>query len=169
MIKIAILCSVIFSLNVFSHEGHHHAPHSSEQKKSEATIDVQLVYKKIQADFLQKIKPIFNQKCAVCHSSEAIAPWYASIFIAGGLITSDMAKAREHLEISKGFPFTGQGTPAEDLHAIKEVVVKDLMPTQLYLFFHSDKRLSNEEKGVILDWVNNSEKDLGSVSLRKKL
>lgn len=157
MIKALTVLGVLLSLNGFAHEGHHHGTHSTEAKESDANPDIQAIYKNIQADYVKKIKPTFDRKCAACHSQEIAAPWYASIPLAGRIVESDRSEAKEHLEISKGFPFAGHGTPEEDLKAIKDVVTKGEMPTLLYRIFHPSSRLTDQEKAAILEWIERSE------------
>lgn len=165
MPKTSILFFMISSSTLFAHEGHHHAPHDSEHKIEQAPSSVQLVYKNIQNDYQKEIKPIFDQKCASCHSVDSILPWYGTIAPVSWIIKSDRVEAQKHLEISKGFPFAGHGTPLEDLTAIKEEVVKDEMPTFLYRFFHPSHVLTVDEKNIIIKWVDKSQTEISKASL----
>lgn len=140
-----------------AHEGHHHGGHSTQAKASDAKPDLLSAYGLIQTDYAKNIKPIFDQKCAACHSLESPAPWYAAVPLAGWLVQSDRSEAKEHLEISKGFPFAGHGTPEEDLTAIKEEVEKGEMPTFLYRMVHPSSRLTPQEKQAVISWVNSSQ------------
>ena len=165
---LSMMLSLMLSLSAFAHEGHHHGTHSTQAKVSSAKPDVQIAYKNIQADYLNEIKPIFDKKCAACHSLENAAPWYASVPLAGRIVESDRSEAKEHLEISKGFPFAGHGTPEEDLTVIKNTVIKGEMPTFLYRFFHPSSRLTDQEKEAILAWVDRSEKKINELAVTEK-
>lgn len=140
-----------------AHERHHKKDHSQVQKKTELTSIAAAASEQIQSEYLKNVKPIFDRKCADCHSADVAAPWYASVPLVGGLVESDRSEAKEHIEISKGFPFAGHGTPAEDLMAIKESVEKDTMPTKLYRFMHPSSKLSEAERSTVLEWVKTSE------------
>lgn len=164
---VTIFCMML-SVNAIAHEGHHHGAHSTQVKVNDAKPDTQTFYKEIQVDYLKEIKPIFAQKCAACHSLESAAPWYASLPIAGWIVNSDRSEAKEHLEISKGFPFAGHGTPEEDLTAIKEEVTKGEMPTFLYRLFHPSSRLTDQEKMAILAWVDRSQKKINELKPAEK-
>lgn len=155
MKQIILLCLTIFTLPLFAHQGHHHAPHTSVQKISDATPDINALYKNINSAYLLNIKPIFDHKCAACHSNAFAAPWYANIPLVGYKIKADMTEAKVHLEVSNGFPFNGHGTPIEDLEAIKDDIEKEKMPPSLYVFFHSEKKLTIDEKTKILEWTKN--------------
>jgi hypothetical protein len=149
----AIAISICFSAH--AHQGHHHGNESQVAKREGARPSIQPAYKQIESDYDKEIKPIFEMKCAACHSSSVKAPWYAKIPIAGGIVESDRTEAKEHLEISKGFPFAGHGTPLEDLEAIQSSVTKNSMPTNLYRFMHPSSELTNDEKTKILAWTAN--------------
>lgn len=157
--KILVLL-LLLTTNSFAHEGHHPAPHTQEQKKIDAPLKTQEVYANIQEGYNKNIRPIFDQKCAACHAKGAELPWYASVPVVGWVINSDIKNAQKHLEISKGFPFNGHGTPKEDLKAIQEEVADADMPTPLYTVFHWEKRLTPEEQKIIVEWAEKSQKEL---------
>ena len=136
--------------------GHHHGAHTQEAKEAEAKPDLKLTYDQIEAEYQKNVEPIFTQKCEACHSNAAISPWYAKVPGISMLIESDRTEAKEHLEISKGFPFAGHGEPIEDLDAIAESVTKGTMPTWLYSFMHPSSKLTDEEKSKILSWTSAS-------------
>lgn len=163
----AFIALLLFGFATYAHEGHHHGAHTQEQKVSEASPSIDAVYAQIQGDYLRSIKPIFDQKCAACHSRDVAAPWYASVPLVGHLVESDRSEAKEHLEIAKGFPFAGHGTPKEDLDAIKESVEKDAMPTTLYRLMHPSSRLTKSEKESILEWVKVSQEKISAEPAEK--
>jgi hypothetical protein len=46
------------------------------------------------------------------------------------------------------------------LDAIKDVVLKGTMPTRFYSLMHPTSKLSQDEKEIILKWVNESKSKL---------
>ncbi len=148
----------------FAHPGHHHGEHTNVAKTEEGAPDLKKTYDEINKEYLASVMPIFEQKCAACHSSTAAAPWYSSVPIVHWIVEGDRSEAKEHLEISKGFPFAGHGTPGEDLAALKEVIDKNSMPTWLYSAFHPSSKLTAEEKKTTLKWIDESQK---KISLEK--
>lgn len=90
-------------------------------------------------------------------------PWYAGIPGLHQLIEGDRTEAKEHLEISKGFPFAGHGEPIEDLKAIEETAEKNTMPPGLFSLMHPSLRLTDEDKRKIIDWARGSQTELGSL------
>ena len=158
MKRIFVLLSILGLTSIANaHAGHHHSSQSGESKLEAAPTDIKIQYQKINQEYGSAVKPIFESKCAACHSNSISSPWYSKIPGISWLIESDKLEAKKHLEISSGFPFAGHGTPLEDLEAIKNSINKNTMPTRLYLLFHSSSRLTNTEKTQILSWVDQSE------------
>lgn len=150
----------LISAAAFAHNGHHHGEHTNKAKTEDAAPDLKKTYEEINQEYATSVKPIFEMKCAACHSSGAAAPWYASIPIVHGIVEGDRSEAKEHLEISKGFPFAGHGTPDEDLEAINDVLKKGSMPTALYSFMHPSSKLTEDEKTKVRNWVESSQQKL---------
>jgi hypothetical protein len=152
MVIIYMMHAVLFlclglSASSQAHEGHAHGSSASAgQPPPGHTAEIQALYE-------QNVKPIFERKCASCHSREVPPPWYAAIPGVGWLIDHDRSEAVEHLEISKGFPFGGHGSVVENFKEIEEVVEDGSMPIFLYRLMHPSSRLTAEEKDTILAWV----------------
>lgn len=153
---------LIFSLslsnsqNAFSHggkSGSHHNPLKSLQ-----TEDTK--FQKINDSFNRKVKPIFEKKCFDCHGGTTHYPWYYMIPGAGHLIDQDIHEAKEHLDMSKGFPFSGHGSPEEDLTAITETVESGDMPPFRYKILHPKSGLNEDEKSLVKAWIRESQKEL---------
>lgn len=153
---------------VDAHEGHHHGPHTQEAKRVDANEAHRLAFEEIQAEYRKSVEPVFQNKCAPCHSSDFEAPWYSKIPGIHQLVEHDRSEAKEHLEISKGFPFGGHGEPGEDLEAIGDAVRKGSMPTRLYVWMHPSSVLTPVEKETILAWVNASEDKLSALTPGEK-
>ncbi len=149
----------LFAANALAHMGHHHGPQGhSHAAKLSVTPKIAKVYLSINQDYREKLAPIFEKKCAACHSAGAPSPWYSILPGLHQVIERDRREAKEHIEISGGFPFAGHGTPAEDIDAIQKAVADDSMPTVFYKLMHPSSRLSKEEKKTILLWAAESEK-----------
>ncbi len=159
---IFIIFFLTYSFVSKAHEGHHHGVHTQAAKLDSTKPDLDLVYAEINKNYQIKVKPIFDQKCAACHSTTNSAPWYSAIPFVHQLIESDRSEAKKHLEISKGFPFAGHGKPDEDLDAIQDVTIRGSMPTRLYWIIHPSSGLTHEEKDLILIWIGESKTKINS-------
>lgn len=154
MLNKAIILLFISGI-VFAHEGRHHAPHAAENKKPEKSKGKE-IFTQVNARYELNVKPIFKNKCMNCHSSSTVYPFYYKIPGIKQLIDDDIAESKEHINMDKGFPFGGHGTPQEDLEALKKVIEENSMPPLRYKLMHWGSSLSNEEKNKILKWVNKS-------------
>ncbi len=168
MRTILLIAALTLGSISYSHQGHHHEGEIEHKKSESEPINIKSIYSEINQNYQSKIKIIFENKCAACHSNEALSPWYAKIPGLHTFIENDRSEAKTHLEISKGFPFGGHGTPEEDLLAIKETTDEDEMPPFRYTLFHPSSRLTAEEKKTILFWVDESLQKIKSVKTPEK-
>jgi len=111
---------------------------------------------KINKQYLQKIKPIFQVKCLMCHGRVDSVPLYAVIPPVSFLIRSDMTDAKKEMDMTFDFPFRGHGTPKEDLETLAKIIREDAMPPFQYELMHWQSSLSGSEKTIIMKWIGNS-------------
>jgi hypothetical protein len=112
--------------------------------------------KSVGAAYEKNILPIFSVKCLMCHGVVPNLPLYAVVPPSSWLIRHDMEEAKEHMDMSFGFPFHGKDakTPMEALTEVAEVVRENEMPPVVYKIMHWHSSLSDEEKKIILSWTN---------------
>ena len=112
--------------------------------------------KTIAAVYEKDILPIFAAKCLMCHGVVAKVPLYAKVPPSSLLVRHDIEEAKEHMDMSFGFPFQGKDakTPSEALSEIAEVVRDNEMPPAIYKIMHWHSSLSPEEARIILAWTN---------------
>lgn len=134
-----------------AHKGEKHESHH-ELKKEAPSIQMEPIV----SAYKTSVNPIFQRSCFNCHSQSVQYPWYYRIPGAKQLIDKDISEAREHLDMSRGFPFGGHGSLTEDLEAIRDAIQNDSMPPFRYRLMHWGASLSSEEKAVVLNWVGRS-------------
>jgi hypothetical protein len=140
--------SALFLMTLaFAHEGHHDAPAEPVDEETAETL------KEIGDDYEASIKPIFQRACYDCHSSTTNYPWYYKVPGVKQLIDGDIKEAREHIDMSNGFPFQGHGTPVEDLEAIIDTIKEGDMPPLKYKVMHPSSKLTDAEKTLVKDWA----------------
>ncbi|MCP3931544.1 MAG: heme-binding domain-containing protein [Bacteroidetes bacterium] len=159
--KIIILTLIVFTFqDSWGHGGEDHSKkkspeivHDSLNSDSKETEEI---YKKINASYLNKIKPIFRKSCFDCHSSQTTYPWYYKVPGVKQLIDSDIKEAKSHLDFSNDYPFISHDSPENDLKSIEKSVSKKTMPPKKYLWMHNNAKLSQKEVEEIKKWVKES-------------
>lgn len=114
------------------------------------------VFKKIQKDYQDTLKPLVRRKCYDCHSDSTEYPWYASLPLVHSLIQSDIEEGKEHLNFSKGFPFGDHATARETLEELQEVAESNSMPIWEYKLMHWNSWLTQKDRQKITQWVQRS-------------
>jgi hypothetical protein len=160
-IKLSLICfaTLLIVENGFSHGNEDHS-------QDENTKIISKLYKKklkqVNDSYINLIKPIFSKACFDCHSSKNEIPWYGKIPGLSYLIEYDKNEGIKHLNMDEDFPFKGHGTPQSDLKAISESLTRDLMPPLRYRLINWNNKLKEEEKKLVLKWLNRSVKKLES-------
>jgi hypothetical protein len=158
------LAGLAFALSVISiplrlalaHKGETHTPKKEENHSDHAAKELEKVMGSINESYIANVKPVFKKSCFDCHSSNTNYPWYSRVPGAKQLIESDIAEAKEHLDMSADFPFKGHGAPKEDLEAIRDSVNEKTMPPFRYRMMHWSSGLNDSERTTILRWVEES-------------
>ena len=151
---------LVFALSELAHS---HEKHSTvKPKSSPASGDSERAHRLslVNEEYRRNVKSIFQKSCFDCHSQQTHYPWYYKIPGARGLIDSDIAEAKKHIDLTNDFPFKGHGSPEEDLEAIRETMDEDTMPPVRYKILHPSAKLSKAEQEIILQWVSKSLEEL---------
>ncbi len=172
-IYLFVIILIFVNIAVFAHKNKPHTVSDSNAVESDVIPNdsTQIVLDSIYAiiqNGLQNLQPLFQRACFDCHTDQTTFPWYYKLPLVKGLIDEDIKEARKHLDMSKGFPFLGHGTPLEDLNAIKEVLEKGEMPPFKYKMLHWNAGFSSEEIDSINVWINNSLKQISENSLTQE-
>nr|WP_275944056.1 cytochrome-c peroxidase [Azomonas macrocytogenes] len=107
-------------------------------------------------DLSSKAFNIMNDNgCQYCHTRNSELPFYAGLPVAKQLMEHDVKLAQNHFSIAEVLANIQQRKPISEvaLAKIESVMQDNLMPPNLYLTMHWGSRLSDEEKGLLLDWV----------------
>ena len=116
------------------------------------------------AKYIERAKGILMRSCGDCHSDKTRYPWYHAIPGVRMMIDSDIAEAREHLDLSGDFPFRSHATPEEDLQALRKAVSEETMPPWSYKLMHSEAALSTDDRKALFSWIDESLEALNNMS-----
>jgi hypothetical protein len=100
----------------------------------------------------QEINEILTRACFDCHSNNTVWPWYSWVAPVSWLVALDVHEGRAHLNFSTWGEYSLE-KQAKLQKRIGRAVNEGDMPPFQYLPAHSEARLSEKEKNVLLDWV----------------
>jgi hypothetical protein len=101
----------------------------------------------------QDVQNILHTSCYDCHSNATRYPWYAEIQPVGWWMNNHIQQAKRELNFSEfaGAPRRRQFIKLEQ---IAEQVGENEMPLPSYLLIHTDAKLSQEQKDILVAWTN---------------
>jgi cytochrome c551/c552 len=102
----------------------------------------------------ENVMQILRTSCYDCHSNESVWPWYSNVAPVSWLVVNDVNEGREYLNFSQWQSYSGEDK-AEDIEEIWEDVEEGEMPPWYYLPLHPEARLSDKDKEMIKNWVEN--------------
>ena len=98
-----------------------------------------------------EIKAIFKKACYDCHSNETNWAWYTKVAPSSFLAVKDVNDGRKHLNFSE-WDFNKEAKYKEE---IWDEIREEQMPPWQYKIFHSEAKLTQEEKNLLRNWATN--------------
>lgn len=105
-------------------------------------------------EMYQPVKPILQKSCFDCHSQSTCYPWYYKLPLIKGMIDDDIRKARERLDMSHDFPFSGRVNSLKLLTEIREEVEHGEMPLLSYRLLHWGTLIEGERQDSLFAWID---------------
>jgi hypothetical protein len=122
----------------------------SKNQSKEFSKDISTI-EKITPD----VKNILQSSCYDCHSNNSNYPIYASIQPIAWWLQHHIDEGKEELNFSE---FAGY-SPRRRFHKleeIKEQIVEKEMPLYSYTIVHTQAKLSEQQKSILIKWVNST-------------
>ncbi|MFZ2323831.1 MAG: heme-binding domain-containing protein [Ignavibacteriaceae bacterium] len=104
---------------------------------------------KSEVDAPENVKTILKKACYDCHSNETNWGWYTKIAPASFLTADDVKHGRKHLNFSE-WNISKEEKAKEE---IWDEVREEQMPPWQYKIFHSEAKLTQEEKNILRNWA----------------
>ncbi len=98
------------------------------------------------------VQLILKTSCYDCHSNNTVYPWYANIQPVGWWLNEHVEDGKKDLNFSE-FASYRIRRQYKKLEEVNDLVKKDEMPLDNYLWLHKDAKLSSEQKLIIANWV----------------
>jgi|SRR5947209_11034652 len=103
------------------------------------------------------VMTVLKKSCYDCHSNYSNYPWWDQIAPVSWWITNHIKDGKNELNFTEFGNYQAK-RKAKKLDAIAKTVEKGQMPLNSYLWMHSDAKLSEAQKKLIVDWARASEK-----------
>ena len=100
-----------------------------------------------------EVRNILQTSCYDCHSNYTHYPWYVNIQPIGWWLNHHLNEVKDEINFSE-FNTYKLKRKLRKMKEIKEQLEDDEMPIYSYTFIHSEAKLSPEEKGILLKWVD---------------
>ena len=98
------------------------------------------------------VQSILKTSCYDCHSNNTIYPWYSYIQPVAWWLNGHIKDGKRGLNFSEfaGYRIRKQYKRLED---INELVKKNEMPLDTYLWIHKYAKLNDQQKLILANWV----------------
>lgn len=107
-----------------------------------------------------KVQGILQTSCFDCHSNNTNYPWYSYVQPIRMLMDSHIKEGKENLNFSEFGTYSKRKQQSKLDRMIKQIK-SDEMPLASYTIIHKNAVLTNENKAVLLHWI---EKKSDSIS-----
>ena len=115
----------------------------------------------------EQVTSTFQRACYDCHSNNSKYPWYYNIQPVAWWLQHHIDEGKSELNFNE---FASYSTKKQDhkLEEIAEAITDEWMPLKSYRLVHKDSKLSDEEKKILIAWVNENRSTLNIPGLQEE-
>ena len=106
---------------------------------------------------------VLKTSCYDCHSNNTNYPWYSNINPVGMWLANHIEEGKDELNFSE-FGQYDKKKMDHKLEEVEEMVKEDHMPIPAYVAMHTDAKLSEKQKAMLIEWVKTERQKLGVAS-----
>ncbi len=99
------------------------------------------------------VKQLLKTACYDCHSNHTVYPWYGNIAPISYWLDEHIEHGKEELNFSDWASYSAK-KKEHKLEEMAEEVEEGEMPLNEYTWTHSEARLTEDQKKILMDWVN---------------
>ena len=99
-----------------------------------------------------EVKNILKNSCYDCHSNETVWPAYSYVAPVSFFLADHVEHGRKHLNFSE-WGSLDSAKQKKKLHEIVEEIEEGEMPLSSYLLLHSNAKLTDKEKEILINWA----------------
>ena len=139
---------IIFFFLLIAFVGIQFIPTSRNQSKEVLETDFTKTF-----DMPSNIQNLFKNSCYDCHSNNTHYPWYNKIQPVSWFLENHIKDAKSELNLSEFGTYSTRRQKSK-LKSIVNQVKDNEMPLLSYRLIHSDAKLSESDKKILISWVN---------------
>lgn len=109
------------------------------------------------------VHTLFKNACFDCHSNNSSYPWYFNIQPVGWILARDIENGKAKVNFSE-FGSLSSRRQISKLQEVENRIKDGTMPLPVYQFMHPSARLTEEERRLLIDWI---QKTTESITLNK--
>jgi hypothetical protein len=102
-----------------------------------------------------EVKRVLKNSCYNCHSNETKLPWFDKVVPAYWVVTSDVTKARKHLNFSEIGKLPAAQQKASLFEAVNMIQL-GAMPLPAYLRVHPDAKITADQLAVLRNYLTDA-------------
>ncbi|MBL4862037.1 MAG: heme-binding domain-containing protein [Crocinitomicaceae bacterium] len=124
-------------------------PTNRNQSNEVLSSDISLTY-----DVPENIQSILKTSCYDCHSNNTEYPWYNKIQPISWLLEGHVEEGKSDLNFSEFGSYSIRRQKSK-LRSMESQIEHDEMPLSSYTLMNRNAKISDQEKLLLLDWINN--------------
>ena len=98
------------------------------------------------------VQEILSSSCFDCHSNNTNYRWYHNMAPISWIVANHVNEGKNHLNFSEWGKYN-KNQKKHILDEIEEVIKKNEMPLKSYLLIHHEKKITNQHKQYLLEWI----------------
>ncbi|MEO5563614.1 MAG: heme-binding domain-containing protein [Chitinophagaceae bacterium] len=109
----------------------------------------------------ENIQAVLRTSCNDCHSNHTNYPWYSRVQPFGWLLAKHIMNGKAELNFNE-FGSYSLRRQSSKLKGIENSIKDGTMPLGSYTLLHRNAKLSQEDKIVIIDWLERTRDSISS-------
>jgi hypothetical protein len=99
------------------------------------------------------VQSVLKRSCYDCHSNNTVYPWYSRIQPFSWWLSHHIKEGKQELNFNE-FGNYSRRRQVSKFNSIAKSIQNGSMPLKSFLLMHTQARLSNEEKAMVVSWAN---------------
>lgn len=139
----------VFIVLLVAFAGIQFIPTNRNQSNKELLSDISLTY-----NVPENIQSILKASCYNCHSNNTDYPWYNKVQPVSWFLESHIEQGKAELNFSEFGSYSLRRQKSK-LKSMASQIKNDKMPLSSYTLIYRNAKISENEKLLLINWINN--------------